>query len=41
MFLSTENGIEDEDIDRILASGHQRTEELAHRVEKAVPSDEQ
>ena len=41
VFLSTANGIQDEDIDRILESGHQRTEELAHRVEKALPSDEQ
>ena len=41
MFLSTSNGIQDEDIDHILESGQQRTEALTRRVEKALPSDEQ
>lgn len=41
VFLSTENGIADEDIDSILNSGEKRTAELNASIRKALPSDEQ
>ena len=41
VFVSTENGIEDEAIDEILAKGKERTAALAKSIDKALPSDEQ
>lgn len=41
VFLSTENGIGEEDIDRILDAGQRRTNALNDSITKALPSDEQ
>ena len=41
VFLSTESGVKDEDIDMILDSGKRRTDALNESIAKALPSDEQ
>ena len=41
VFLSTEDGIGDDDIDRILDAGQRRTNALTDSIAKVLPSDEQ
>ena len=41
VFLSTESGVKDEDIDMILDAGQRRTAALNATIAKALPSDEQ
>lgn len=41
VLVSTDSGIEDETIDKILEEGKERTAELTKTIDKALPSDEQ
>ena len=41
VFLSTEDAIGDDDIDRILDTGQHRTNALKESIVKTLPSDEQ
>ena len=41
VLVSTDSGIEDETLDKILEEGKERTAELTKTIDKALPSDEQ